>query len=710
MGAASRAGKATSPARARGRGSNPSLKFASREWNNGWLTLLAKTGRNLVRARSWQSLCGLISVPILIGCLAGLRPRRPNPPPFPAPSAARSVLADDAGPADSRQLKSFLAPIFTKLMRKYQIPGAAFVLVKDGKIFFSQGYGWANLAKKIPVNPNRTVFRVASVTKLFTTVATLQLAKKGKLRLHTDVNRYLKGFQLPEKYPQPITLSALLTHTAGFEDLSIGVAARQPDQRQPLGFYLAHHMPVEVRPPGRIVSYSNHGLALAGYIVQTVAGQPYAAYIRNNILEPLGMSRSGFLPSRRLQRDLATGYGRWRGLHPVPLDYFNIQPASGLCATPEDMAHFMIALLEQGRYDEARILSAASIARMERQHFTQDPRLPGRAYGFYEKQFDGLRVIGHGGDIRGFGSLLTLVPEKRLGFFITENVDEPRFDSAIERRFFHHYFPAARPDIGRVLDSPGDAARVAGSYRLNPYSATTFAKLFTLYWRYRVTVNSDGSIELHYPHHYRPPTRWVELQPLYYERPETGDKAVFQAAPDGRITEMFTDEQAFDRLPGYATGRFQVRLVEVLLLIFLTPWVFWPVEALAHAALRRWPTPSERTSDQPASRRRLAPLLARLIAAAAGALIIFFVLAFLAALRRIDWWDFAYGVPRVIRELLLIPPVTAGLGIGVVIFSVCAWLKRWWSPLARAHYTVLAGASVVWVWFLVYWNLLWRPH
>jgi CubicO group peptidase (beta-lactamase class C family) len=587
-------------------------------------------------------------------------------------------------------------------MKKYQIPGAAFVLVKDGKIFFAQGYGWANLQKRTPVDPRRTVFRVASVTKLFTTVAVLQLAEQGKLDLHTDVNRYLKRFQLPEKYRRPVTLSALLTHTAGFEDLSIGVAARQPNQVEPLGVYLARHMPAQIRPPGKIISYSNHGMALAGYIVQTVSRQPYANYVEKNILAPLGMRHAGFLPSARLEQNLATGYGRWHGLHPVPLDYFNIQPASGLCATPEDIAHFMIAMLEGGQYGMARVLSDSALARMERQHFTQDPRLPGRAYGFYEKQFDGLRVIGHGGDIRGFGSLLTLMPEKQVGFFIAENVDEPRFDAAIERRFFARFYPS-RPRVpGPILDSARDAARVAGSYRLNPYSATTFAKLFTLYWQYRVTANPDGTIELHYPHRYRPATRWVEVQPLFYVRLTTGDGAVFHADSKGRITEMFTNEEAFDRLPGYAVASFEVRWVGLLLLIFLSALVVWPTEALSKTVRRRRRSADSSPADS------VAPRLARIAAAALSGLIIFFVLGFLAVIHRTDLWDFAYGIPRSIQGLLRIPPVTVGLAAAVIAFAVAAWLLHWWGLLARLYYTILAGAGVAWVGFVLYWHLLRR--
>ena len=705
------------------------MKFSSTKWNNDGLAKVTKNRQapGLVRRPCWPR--ALISALSLSCSLAGLALcgqllAVTNSHPshvsthvirrlFGASASRRFghaslAVPDRSGPDDPSEFESFLAPVVTRLMRKYQIPGAAFVLVKDGKLFFARGYGWANLVKKIPVDPHETVFRVASVTKLFPTAAVMQLASEGKLELHVNVNRYLKLFKLPAKYSQPVTLSALLTHTAGFEDLSIGVAARPPSRREPLGFYLSHHMPAEIRPPGLMISYSSHGMALAGYVVQVVSGEPYAAYIQNNILTPLGMTRSGFLPSAQLEHRLAIGYERWHGLHAVPYDHFNIQPASGLCSTPDNMAHFMIAMLDSGNYDGAEILSPSSAADMERQHFTEDPRLSGRAYGFYEKRFDGLRVIGHGGDIRGFGSMLTLVPEKRLGFFIAENVDEPRFDQAIERRFINRYFPRTRKSTSVVRDSVVDADRVAGSYRLNPYSATTFAKLFTLYWQYRVTPNPDGSIELHYPHHYRPATRWVELQPLYYERPATDNKAVFLAAANGHITEMFTDEEAFDRLRWYAVAHFQVGLVEILLLIFLSSLVLYPAAILRHIARYR----SSQSRGQGSSDRRLpfGATLARWTAASAAALVIFFILGFLEAFRRTDLWDFAYGVPRVFRELLLIPPLTAVLAAAVVIFSVCAWPKPWWGVFARVHFTILAGAGIVWVWFLIYWNLLIRPY
>ena len=172
--------------------------------------------------------------------------------------------------------------------------GAVFLLVKDGRVFFARGYGYSDLMKRTAVDPAKTVFRVGSVSKLFTATAVLQLAERGEVDLHTDVNRYLKTFQLEENFPAPVTLANLLTHTGGFDDRAIGIAARNAQDQAPLGEYLARSMPPRVRPPGEMYNYSSHGIALAGYIVETVSGQPFGEYVEKNILEPLEMRQSSF--------------------------------------------------------------------------------------------------------------------------------------------------------------------------------------------------------------------------------------------------------------------------------------------------------------------------------------------------------------------------------------------------------------------------------
>ena len=628
----------------------------------------------------------------LLASLPLLAARSPRAPLNPTP--VRTF-----GPTDPKELEAFLDPIFSSGMVRWHIPGAVFLLVKDGRVFFARGYGYSDLIKRTAVDPAKTVFRVGSVSKLFTATAVLQLAERGEVDLHTDVNRYLKTFQLEENFPAPVTLANLLTHTGGFDDRAIGIAARNAQDQAPLGEYLARSMPPRVRPPGEMYNYSSHGIALAGYIVETVSGQPFGEYVEKNILEPLEMRQSSFSPAAAPVAEIARSYAVVNGtVQAVPYDFFNIGPAVGLNSTASDMAHFMIANLEHGVFDGHRLLSERMLREMHRQQYTDDPHLPGRTYGFYEKFRNGWRSIGHGGNIRGFGSLLLLVPEARAGIFLSTNLDEPRFDVELVHKFFVHYFPsrvAADPPAPNPLFLT-KATNYVGRYRINPYSRTTLEKLATLNWQYRLTALPDGSLQLHTPHDYTPPTRWVEVTPDLFESANGEGRAVFRLDSDGRAKALLLDTGEFEKLAWYETAGFQVNLVKTLLLVFLSLGLVWPLEYALRRMLQRPRASSwSRTAGS-----------ARLVAVAAGASALVFIVGFVRTARHMDFWEFIYGIPAPIHRLLVIPPFTALAACGMVFFDVRAWAKGVGSVLDRLYYTMVTVAALVFVWFLVFWNLL----
>src|SRR5574342_1182188 len=195
------------------------------------------------------------------------------------------------GPTDPAEMEAFLDELFGRHMEEYHIAGAAVSVVKDGALLFAKGYGYADLENGIPVDPEGTVFRLGSVTKLFTWTAVMQLAERGKLDLDADINKYL-DFRIPDTYPEPITIKHLMTHTAGFEDRFFELMALDVDDLVPAREWLVSHMPARVRPPGDCAAYSNYGTSLAGYIVARISGQPYDQYIQEHILNPLGMAHS----------------------------------------------------------------------------------------------------------------------------------------------------------------------------------------------------------------------------------------------------------------------------------------------------------------------------------------------------------------------------------------------------------------------------------
>ena len=210
---------------------------------------------------------------------------------MPSIDVPRTLLSQERGPTDPAELESFLDDLLKNEMEEYHIAGAAVSVVKDGELFFTKGYGYANLEKDIPVDPEQTLFRIGSVTKLFTATAVMQLVEQGKLDLDADINTYL-DFRIPDTYPQPITIKNLLTHTSGFEDRLADVLVSDAADIVPARGWLVSHMHARVRPPGDSPAYSNYNAMLAGYIVARVSGQPYDEYIQDHILNPLGMAHS----------------------------------------------------------------------------------------------------------------------------------------------------------------------------------------------------------------------------------------------------------------------------------------------------------------------------------------------------------------------------------------------------------------------------------
>ncbi|OLE29263.1 MAG: hypothetical protein AUG44_04995 [Actinobacteria bacterium 13_1_20CM_3_71_11] len=206
--------------------------------------------------------------------------------------AARPAWSAPAGCTDpsAAAVSGFFDRTLPDQLARNHVPGAVVSVVAGGRTVFAKGYGTADLARGTPIDPARSLVRIASISKLFTWTAVMQQVEAGRLDLNADVNRYLTAFKIPATYPQPVTLQALLNHTAGFEDRVIGTGARSAADVPPLGEYLATHMPARIRPPGRISAYSNYGAALAGYIVSVVSGEPYDAYVQRHILDPLGMA------------------------------------------------------------------------------------------------------------------------------------------------------------------------------------------------------------------------------------------------------------------------------------------------------------------------------------------------------------------------------------------------------------------------------------
>ncbi|MEQ8800450.1 MAG: serine hydrolase domain-containing protein, partial [Haliea sp.] len=437
---------------------------------------------------------------------------------------------------DREALAAFMDGAMGAQLRSHDIAGGAVAVVKDGEILLARGYGHADLEEGVAVDAARTLFRPGSVSKLITWTAVMQLVEQGRLDLDADVNRYLTTLQLPDTFPEPVTLRHLMTHSAGFEDNWAGFLIRRDEtELQPLAQALADYMPARVRAPasnfadGSGVAYSNWGTALAGLIVAEVSGQSFDDYVEQHIFAPLDMAHSSFrepLPES-LRAQLALGHRDGGGGMEVQPEEFlgNVAPAGSLSSTAVDMAKFMIAHLQGGVYRGQRVLQPETVALMHTRALSPDPHLNGIALGFYETWINGRRTIGHGGSTLDFKSELMLLPEAGVGLFVTFNSPPGgRANAALKHAFMDRYFPADLPQVTSIEGFEGRAGDYAGSYRGLRRSYTTTEKLYSAFGDIKVRVMPEDR-SLLVAGLMGDSKRWLEVSPGVF-RERYGDEMI----------------------------------------------------------------------------------------------------------------------------------------------------------------------------------------
>jgi CubicO group peptidase (beta-lactamase class C family) len=268
-------------------------------------------------------------------------------------------------------------------------------------------------------------------------------------------------------------------------------------------------------------------------VVEEVSGLTYHEYMRRNIFAPLGMRSARIMARPGDETGLAAGYEVSGGsVRRVPYEWYHSTPSSSFAATAADMAKFVVSQLEGGSYNGARILSERATGDMQTQHVTMHPLIPGWAYGWQIRDANGQRILEHGGDIGGFSSVVTLLPDARTGFVVVGHREGANLRFAVRDAVLDRYFPRRAPIVPPKIDSTGAerVSRFAGTYRANIYCHTCPESLrFTQ--DFRITANRDGTLSGF-------DGRWVEVSPLFF-RDMTGTRRFGLAADSsGRITAL----------------------------------------------------------------------------------------------------------------------------------------------------------------------------
>lgn len=472
-------------------------------------------------------------------------------------------------------LGAFFDGLVPYAIRRGDIAGAVVVVVKDGKIVFTHGYGYADVKQRTPVDPARTLFRPGSVSKLFTWTAVMQLVQAGKLNLDADINTYL-DFKIPPKFGAPITLRDVMTHTPGFAETIRDLLVEKKSQTYPIREYLIKRMPDRIFPPGKVIAYSNYGATLAGYIVQRISGEPFDTYVQRHIFAPLQMKDSSFqqpLPPN-LAPLMASGYSVASSDKAVPFEFVEAAPAGASSSTAVDMAHFMLAYLDGGRYGNGVILSPATIRQMFTRQIEPAPHMNGFDLGFYQENRNGLMIVGHGGDTNVFHSDLHLLPKQHVGVFMSFNsagkagaVEQVR--TQIFREFITRYFPYEPRHDPAVAYAKRDASRVAGAYQSSRREDRALSLVYAL-GQSVVSARPDGTIQVSdLTNLAGVPMHWREIGPLYYQQADGQSHLSFNTDSHGNVISYATDDlppvMIFQRVNGLKA----ITALKTMLLVFL---------------------------------------------------------------------------------------------------------------------------------------------
>ncbi len=644
----------------------------------------------------------LLSLVMLAGLVAATAPPEtatPAPAPAaPAPALAR-LTADDAA--------AWIDGYMPYALKRGGIPGAVVVIVKDGQILFSRGYGTSDLATGAPVDPKKTLFRPGSISKLFTWTAVMQQVEAGKIDLDADVNRYI-DFKIPAYDGKPVTMRNIMTHSGGFEEVAKNIIVGKPENYLPFEKVLKHWVPARVFPAGAYPAYSNYATTLAGYIVQRVSGEPFDDYIAAHILKPLGMNDSTFvqpLPAA-LAPQMSKGY--YDSSRPKPAyELVSMAPAGALAASGEDMGRFMIAHLQRGSYNGAQILKPETADLMHKTALRVTPPLSGMALGLMELDLNGQRIIGHGGDTEAFHSMLMMYPASNVGIYVSLNAAGKDGASMPVRYgllygFADRYFPAP-PEAPSTVDAATAKAHGAlmasNSYVTSRASSTSLVKITELLGQQTFTVNDDGTISSSAGKDESGAVqKWREVRPFVWEEVNGHRNQLAAVVKDGKVAMwsmgVFAPIMVFLPVAPLESATLLLPLLCAAMALLVVTVIAWP---LAAGARRRYGAAFPLTGAR-ATGYRLSRLAALLALLATGG-IAFILAQFGKGLDGIEALAGQNGLVIAVEALVLIGWVggllAALYNLYAVLTQPSGWFAKLWGVLLVLAFAVLAWVAVV---------------
>jgi CubicO group peptidase (beta-lactamase class C family) len=610
-------------------------------------------------------------------------------------------------PLEKADLEAFFDGIIPLQLERSDVAGATVLVMKDGKELLRKGYGFADVPKKKPVDPETTMFRLASISKLFTWISVMQLVEQGKLDLDADVNTYL-DFQIAPAFGKPVTLRNLMTHTGGFEEEVRDILLTDPKKAIPLRQYLIENQPHRIFPPGEVPAYSNYGVGLGGYVVQRASGMPFEQYVSEHIFQPLGMKHSSFNQplAEGLSPFASDGYRSDTEKPAVGFEIFSPAPAGGVSSTASDMGRFAQALLNGGELEGHRILKPETLQAMWTKQFVASPVLPPIGMGFYQTWRNGLHFIGHDGDLIAFHSMFLVEPKENLALFISYNSagSASKTRGEIVTSFADRYYPASqKPDFQNIPLE--ELKSIEGTYEATRRAQTTKLSLGNLIGQSDAKVDKEGVLKVDDFKDLRGHVRkWKPIGKDLWQ--DENDQRLMFAIRDSsgkvaRIAVNFPGVQ-FERVPWYENSDWVLPALICSLLIL----GMGVAASLLRLGRRIFLSKRPRMKEQPGTLRLTAgPRLS------AFAWIIL-VVGTAILMARLD--SETLLPTRALDKYFVLMNLVTGAAIFLSIFAILAgwriWRRSELRTISKVKFSLVAAACLFLTWFSIHWHLIGPAH
>ncbi len=614
---------------------------------------------------------------------------------------------------NSSSVSNFFDDFVPTYINEMNMAGMTISAVQNDTILFSKGYGYANIEQNKLVDSNRTLFRIASISKVITMIGIMQLVEQGLIDLHVDLNSYLSSFQIPETFSEPITLYHLLTHSTGFEDIPMMIYKDSDGIPLSLEEICKINLPKRIRPPGSILSYSSYTITFVGFLIEAITSQAFEKYINEHIFIPLGMNSSTFIqpiPSH-LEENLAQGYAYKDGnFYPKKSPISSNRPAGAVSSTALDLGKFMLAILNNGTYNGIELLKSETIDLILSKQISYFPEMPSVCFTFWEDYSYGQRILIHTGDRNYFHSKMMLFPELNFGLFFSFNTwDQDKYSTAeiatayklqwdFGQKFLEYFFSNESTIISSNSINGGESRlkEVVGTYRITVFPFDNIGKSLFLFAYsnsvFKLTANENRTLNFN-------GITLIETSPYIYQSFDGQYLIGFIKDENGKIAyaqQNIHPTFLLEKLAWHETPKFQYILLFMILMVFILSLIYWMSSFIYRKFTKK-------------------PRQITLIRKSQTLGMVVSIFGIFTLFMNVVYWlflfDYDESSAKTAKFLMILPILSIFLVGFLIYYSICLWKKKikpenksTWNNGVNIHYTIFTIIQIFFIYFLKYWN------